>query len=107
MNKFLRILNKYKNKVLSAHYARLYFKEEITDTVRYRIDECKICPKNTDNRPNQTLREKVWIMLNKLFNRLYGIKVTNNSVCSMCGCGTMLLSREDDKESCKLGVWKY
>lgn len=92
-------------KIISAHYARLMFKEGMTEESNRRLEICKTCPYNTDNRENKTFREFFWIWANKVFNRLYGIKVSTESVCSVCGCGTIFLAQGESADGCKKNKW--
>lgn len=93
-------------KLMSAHYARMMFKEDMTEVGKARLEICKGCPLNTDNRKNKTFREKAWIAANKVFNRLYGIKVSIDSVCTACGCGVIFLAQGEDKNGCEKNKWK-
>jgi len=111
MNKLRSILNSIKlffvvnwNKLISAHNARIMFKEEQTMVSTERLKVCKKCPFNSDNK-EKTFRDKFWIFMNRLFNKVYGIDVTLDSICTICGCGTLFLVQEEEKDKCEKNKW--
>lgn len=92
-------------KILSAYYARVMFKEGMTEEADRRLQICNLCPYNTDNRSKKTIREMFWIWANRMFNKLFGIKVSTESVCSVCGCGTIFLAQGESADGCKKNKW--
>lgn len=91
-----------------AHLSRMMFKEEVTETQKKRLEICKTCVFNSDNKDKLGIKDKFYKVINKAFNRFYGLKVTLESICTLCGCDIVMKSSVfSDKNECQAGKWKY
>lgn len=103
MTKWQSILNK----ITVPFKSRREYKEELTLEQERRLSICKKCPKNSDNSDGKmTIKSKVYLFLNKIFNRFYGLKVTIDAICMVCGCGIVFMTTQtEDENKCKLKKW--
>ena len=86
--------------------SRLNYKKELTPTQIKRLQVCKTCPLNSDNKENKTNRDKVFMLLNRLLDKVFGIVTTEDAICLQCGCNLIHKSSQEDKQDwCGLGKW--
>lgn len=69
-----------------------------------RLKICKKCPHNSDNKNRLTIKEKLLKQLNKLLDFLYGIKVTEDAICTLCGCN-LIHKTSQKSENCDINKW--
>lgn len=107
MKKIKKFLRTIKNKILVAHTSRIMLKNGLTREQQDRLDICKLCPYNSDNSSKITLKNKIYLVLNNIFNKLYNLKVSSEAICLYCGCNLFVKSSVDsDETTCDLGKWK-
>lgn len=95
------------NKILIPFKSRKEYKEELTKEQQRRLSICKACPHNSDNsNGSMTIKNKTYLFLNKLVNKWYGLKVTIDAICMVCGCGIVFMSTQTEEENkCKIKKW--
>jgi len=94
------------NTVKVIHYSRVNYKNDLTEEQKRRLNICKTCPYNSDNKKQYTIKQKIFIFLNKIVNKIYGLNVLVDAVCTVCGCGIVFMStQEDEEQKCKLKKW--
>lgn len=95
------------NKMLIPFKSRREYKEELTEEQKRRLDICSSCPFNSDiSDGNMSLKNKIYLFLNKQLNRWYGLKLTIDAICLVCGCGIVFMSSQEAEENkCKLKKW--
>ena len=69
-----------------------------------RLEICKTCPFNSANKKEKTVKDKVNKQINKFLDFLYGIKVSDESFCTLCGCNLIHKSSQKD-ENCDKEKW--
>lgn len=100
-------MRKIKNMILVAHNSRVMLKSEETAIQQDRLDICATCEYNSYNRRDISLKNRIFILLNKLFNRFYGLKIATTAICTLCNCDLSVMSSVySEKTECKLGKWK-
>lgn len=102
----MRKLKSILNRLLLPFKSRKEYKEELTKEQIRRLNICNKCKYNSDNSNNLTLRNKIYLKLNSFLNKFYGLKVTLNAICMVCGCGLVFLTTQMEEENkCKLRKW--
>lgn len=90
----------------AIHSSRLEYSNELTEEQKRRLEICSKCEFNSDNSYNMTIRDKVFLSLNKILNRFYGIRVMLSAMCTICGCQLMFLSTQEAPENkCRKKKW--
>jgi len=103
MNGMWKKLKSVKLAILS----RIEYKKEITPLQKSRLSVCKSCPHNSDNKKNLNTEEKIMLSLNKFLNFIMRVDVTDNSMCTLCGCQLIHKSTQTDEDNkCPLKKWK-
>lgn len=94
-------------KIKTAFKSRLEYKKDLTELQIKRLNICKGCPFNSDNKKEKTTKEKIYMILNKFLNFICRVSVTEDSVCNKCGCQIVFKSTQTDEDLlCPLGKWK-
>lgn len=108
MKKIMKFFLKFKNILVVAHSSRMMLKKDLTSVQQDRLDICKTCKLNSDNSKKLSLTNRIFLGLNKIVNKFYGLKITVNAICTYCNCDLSVMSSVDnDEHECKLGKWKY
>lgn len=103
----MKFITKLINTVKVAHSSRMMIKKELTEIQQDRLNICKGCEFNSDNVKKLTFKNKIFKLLNKIFNKFYRLKITVNAICTLCGCDLSVMSSVyEEKTECKLGKWK-
>ena len=96
------VMKKLKNIILSRQN---YRKENIiTPHQQKRLNICKSCPLNSDNKKVKSFRDKILIKTNKFLDFLFGIKVTEEAICTGCGCN-LIHKTSQTEENCPKEKW--
>ena len=96
------VMKKLKNIILSRQN---YRKDNIlTLEQQQRLKICKSCPLNSDNKKVKSFRDKIFIKLNKFFDFLFDIKVTEEAICTECGCN-LIHKTSQTEENCPKKKW--
>lgn len=104
----MKFIRKIINTIKIAHSSRMMLKNELTDIQENRLNICRTCEYNSDNKENLSLKNKIFKKLNLIVNKIYGLKITINAICTVCHCDLSVMSSVDnDEHECKLGKWKY
>lgn len=104
MKKYIR---KLWNKIKVVHSSRVMLKSGITTVQDERLSICSNCSWNSDNNKNKSVKNKIFLVLNKVVNKFYGLKVTVTAICTFCNCDLSVMSSVDNENhECKLGKWK-
>ncbi len=98
----MKIIKKL-NAILNS---RKEYKQELTQEQQRRLKICSKCPFNSDNNSKLTIKAKIFLFLNKTLNRFYGLRVTYNAICILCGCGLgFLTTQEEEENKCHIKRW--
>ena len=96
------VMKKLKNIILSRQN---YRKDNIiTPKQQQLLNICKSCPLNSDNKKVKSFRDKTLIKINKTFDLLFGIKVTEEAICTECGCN-LIHKTSQTEENCPKEKW--
>jgi hypothetical protein len=86
--------------------SRLEHREKLTDLQKSRLIICRDCPLNSDNKEELTLVDIFKIRINKILNFIMSVSVTDDSICTHCGCNLIFKSSQQDPENmCPLEKW--
>lgn len=78
----------------------------LTPLQKTRLDICKDCPLNSDNKEQLNLMDSLKMRLNKILNFIMNVSVDSDSMCTSCGCNLIFKSSQEDPENmCPLGKW--
>lgn len=98
----LNILRKAKLAILS----RYNHTGELTESQKKRLIVCSTCPYNSDNKEKKSLKDKIFLFLNRQMNYLFGVGTTENSICTLCGCNLIFKSAQEERSDwCEIGKW--
>jgi protein-arginine kinase activator protein McsA len=79
---------------------------KLTEQQKKRLSVCKECPLNSDNKDQLTLLDTFKIRINKILNFFMRVSVTDDSICTSCGCNLVFKSSQQDPENmCPLDKW--
>lgn len=93
-------------KIYLAIKSRKEYSKTLTIKQKKRLDICKDCPLNSDNKIQLTLLDTFKMRLNKILNFIMRVSVDNNSICTYCGCNLIFKSSQEDPENmCPLNKW--
>ena len=91
----------------TAVKSRLEYKKDLTEEQKRRLSICKVCPYNSDNKKELKFKDIVMIYLNRIINFILRVHVTEEAICTLCGCQLIhKSSQEDNEHKCELGKWK-
>lgn len=86
--------------------SRLEYSEVLTDRQVERLKICKVCPYNSDNNKDITIAESIMYRVNKILNSIMRVKVTEDSICTICTCNLIFKSSQEDPENmCPENKW--
>lgn len=86
--------------------SRLEYNKILTDRQVKRLEVCKTCEYNSDNNKEITITEIFMYRLNKVLNFIMRIKVTEDSICTICTCNLIFKSSQEDPENmCPKNKW--
>jgi hypothetical protein len=92
-----------------AHLAiksRREYQKTLTPLQKSRLEFCKECPLNSDNKEQLSLLDTFKMRLNKILNFLMNVSVDDDSICTSCGCNLIFKSSQKDPENmCPLEKW--
>lgn len=92
-----------------AHLAiksRREYQKNLTPLQKKRLDVCRECPINSDNKEQLTLMDTFKMRLNKMLNFFMNVSVDDDSICTDCGCNLIFKSSQEDPENmCPLKKW--
>lgn len=89
----------------SVFLARKLYKQNVkTELQKKRLNICKTCPYNSDNRRYKSLKMRVGIKLNKLLDWIMGIKVTEDAICVLCTCN-LIHKTSQEQLKCDIKKW--
>lgn len=94
------------NTLKAIHNSRKEYSGELTLEQKRRLEICSKCEFNSDNTKELTFFNKVFLKLNKVLNRFYGLRVLVTAMCTICGCQLVFLSTQVEIENkCKKKKW--
>jgi hypothetical protein len=86
--------------------SRREYNEVLTDTQKKRLDVCKSCPFNSDNKLDLSMAETMMFRINKILNFIMRVKVSNDAICTICTCNLIFKSSQEDPENmCPKNKW--
>jgi hypothetical protein len=86
--------------------SRREYNEVLTDTQKKRLDVCKSCPFNSDNKLDLSMTETMMFRINKILNFIMRVKVSNDAICTICTCNLIFKSSQEDPENmCPKNKW--
>ena len=97
-----KVINTLKNAIQSRQNYRK--DNQITEKQQKRLNICKGCPKNSDNKKVKGIKDKIFIKLNKTIDLLFNIKVTEEAICTKCGCN-LIHKTSQTEENCPEKKW--
>lgn len=87
--------------------SRLEYQKTLTTLQKKRLEICRVCPLNSDNKKQLSLSDSFKMMLNKILNFVMNVSVDDNSICTSCGCNLIFKSSQKDPENmCPLKKWQ-
>jgi hypothetical protein len=93
-------------KLQLAIKSRREYQKTLTPLQKSRLDICRECPLNSDNKEQLTLLDTFKMRLNKILNFIMNVSVDDNSICTSCGCNLIFKSSQEDPENmCPLKKW--
>lgn len=99
-------MRKLIKKIKASIQSRREAQEELTELQLKRINVCKSCPFNSDNKKVKTFKDLSFIFLNKILNIIFRVKVSEDAVCTDCGCNIIFKSTQTDKDLiCQQNKW--
>lgn len=99
-------MKKLVNKILTPITSRVKYDGSLTELQIKRLNVCATCPHNSENKGVKSLLDRFKMMANQTLNFFTGIKVTDESVCLLCGCQILFKSGQGDKENmCEINKW--
>lgn len=101
----MKLISTIINKLRVIHITRKEYKEELTERQEHRLEICRKCPYNSTNY-NKLSWKYLYVVLNRVLDRFYGLRVAYNAVCMVCGCGIVhMTTQEEEENKCKLKKW--
>lgn len=86
--------------------SRLTYSKVLTDRQIDRLKICKICKYNSDNNKDITIKVNIMYRINKLLNSIMRVKVTADSICTICTCNLIFKSSQEDVDNmCPKNKW--
>ena len=86
--------------------SRLEYQKTLTQLQKSRLEFCKECPLNSDNKEQLSLLDTFKMRVNKILNFLMNVSVDDDSICTSCGCNLIFKSSQKDPENmCPLKKW--
>lgn len=86
--------------------SRREYQKTLTLLQKSRLEICRECPLNSDNKEQLSLLDTFKMRLNKILNFLMNVSVDDNSICTSCGCNLIFKSSQKDPENmCPLKKW--
>lgn len=86
--------------------SRLEYTEVLTEKQIKRLAVCGGCEFNSDNAKNIALTASLMYRVNKILNFLMMVKVTEDSICTICTCNLIFKSSQEDPENmCPKNKW--
>ena len=79
--------------------SRLEYSDTLTDEQNRRLEICRKCQFNSDNNKNLSLVEGIMYRVNKILNFIMQVKVTEDSICTICTCNLIFKSSQEDPEN--------
>jgi protein-arginine kinase activator protein McsA len=87
--------------------SRLEYQKTLTTLQKKRLEICRVCPLNSDNKKQLSLSDSFKMTLNKILNFVMNVSVDDNSMCTSCGCNLIFKSSQKDPENmCPLKKWQ-
>lgn len=86
--------------------SRLEHKETLTEEQTRRLEICRKCQFNSDNNKSLSMVEGIMYKANKILNFIMQVKVTEDSICTICTCNLIFKSSQEDPENmCPKKKW--
>lgn len=86
--------------------SRLDYSETLTDRQIKRLEVCRKCQFNSDNNKELSIFETIMYRANKILNFIMKVKVTEDSICTICTCNLIFKSSQEDPENmCPKNKW--
>lgn len=102
----MKIIRNIFKKAYLAIKSRKEYSETLTDLQIKRLDICRKCPFNSDNAESISIPAAIMYRVNKILNFLMGVKVTEDSICTICTCNLIFKSSQQDPENmCPKNKW--
>lgn len=97
---------KVMKKLLNAIQSRQNYRKEnkLTLEQQKRLTICKNCPLNSDNKKVKSFKDKLFININKFLDFICDIKVTEEAICTDCGCN-LIHKTSQTEENCPKEKW--
>jgi len=93
-------------KLQLAIKSRKEYQKKLTPLQKRRLNICRECPLNSDNKEQLTLLDTFKMRLNKILNFIMNVSVDDDSICTSCGCNLIFKSSQEDPENmCPLKKW--
>lgn len=90
--------------LIKAVKSRREYKKERTELQIKRLNKCKNCPINSDNKKSKSFKDNFYILLNKILDFIIRVEANENSICTDCGCN--LIHKTSIKEEvCPQKEW--
>ena len=86
-------------KLQLAIKSRKEYQKTLSPLQKKRLEICKECPLNSDNKEQLSLLDTLKMRLNKILNFLMSVSVDDNSICTSCGCNLIFKSSQEDQEN--------
>lgn len=86
--------------------SRLEHTDILTEKQIKRLKVCGSCEFNSDNTKDLGLTASLMYRVNKILNFLMRVKVTEDSICTICTCNLIFKSSQEDPENmCPKNKW--